>query len=87
MAKTVGIRELKQRTSAIVARVRRRNEAMDVTHRGTVVARIVPVPRPAARGPAVDALWAELDGLTREIGERWPKGVSAEEAISRERRG
>jgi prevent-host-death family protein len=39
----IGIRDLKLRTSEIVRRVREEHESVDVTYRGRVVARIVPV--------------------------------------------
>ena len=40
---TVGVRELKQRTSDVLRRVRERGEEVEVTLRGRVVARLVPV--------------------------------------------
>ena len=42
MAGQIGIRELKERTSAIVKRIRERNETVIITYRGRAVARIVP---------------------------------------------
>ena len=39
----VGIRELKQRTSEVLRRVRQRRESVDITYRGRVVSRLVPV--------------------------------------------
>src|SRR5262245_34793869 len=55
-AMTVGVRDLKQRTSDVLRRVRERGEAVDVTFRGRVIARLVPVTRTdvrARRGQAV----------------------------------
>ena len=43
---TVGIRELRARTSEILRRVSERKESIEMTYRGTVVARIVPVFEP-----------------------------------------
>lgn len=84
---SVGVRELKARTSAVLRRVRERGEEVEVTVRGRVVARIVPV-RPAARGSARRrSAWTDLDRLAREIGARWPKGVSAARAVREGRRG
>jgi len=47
---TVGMRELRHRTSDVIARVRQ-GESIEVTDHGTPVARIVPIARPTR--PAV----------------------------------
>ena len=83
--KTIGIRELNQQTSQILRRVRRRGEEIEITHRGRVVARLVPVARPHPPRPP-SAGWSTLDRLARELGARWPKGWSATEAIREGRR-
>ena len=83
----VGARELKERTSAVLRRVRERGEEIEVTLHGRVVARLVPA-RPEARPNARRrAAWSDLDRLAREIGARWPKGVSATRAVHEGRRG
>ncbi|MEW5871795.1 MAG: hypothetical protein AB1894_21185 [Chloroflexota bacterium] len=52
---------------------------MYVTHRGKLVARILPV----APAPKQDLRqWDDLERLALEIGQRWPAGVSAAEAVS-----
>jgi prevent-host-death family protein len=84
---SVGVRELKQRTSALLRRVRDHGEEVDVTLHGRVIARLVPVrPAAAARGRR-RAAWTDLDRLAREIGERWPRGQSAARAVREARRG
>ena len=77
----IGIRDLKLRTSEIVRRVREKHESVDVTYRGRVVARIVPV-----REGVEDDAWADLDALRKEIAARWPAGVSAVDAVNDVRR-
>ena len=89
---SVGIRELKLRTSDILRRVREGGEAVDVTLRGRVIARIVPVATDrradrAARTRRSRAVWTDLDKLAVEIAARWPKGVTAARAVSEDRRG
>ena len=84
---SVGIRELKQDTSAILRRVRERGETVDVTHRGRVVARLVPVEDEARSVRRERAVWREIDALAKEIGARWPKGMTAAEAVRGTRRG
>jgi prevent-host-death family protein len=82
---TIGVRELNQRTSQILRRVRERREEIEVTHRGRVVARLIPVARPhPPRSPS--ATWSTLDRVAKEIGARRPKGWSAVEAIKEGRR-
>lgn len=78
----VGIRELKERTSAVVRRVEERGEAIEITRRGAVVAKIVPVQeKPPFDREAFDRRWAEHERLAAEISANWPKGVSAVDAI------
>ena len=84
---SVGIRELKHDTSAILRRVRERREVVDVTHRGRVVARIVPVEADDTFARRTRAVWREIDELAKEIGKHWPKGLTAAEAVRRNRRG
>jgi prevent-host-death family protein len=80
---TVGIRELKQKTSELIRRVHDRGDEIRVTYHGRIVARIIPVsPVIEATAPA----WADLDRLAAEIGKRWPEGVSAIEAVAEGRR-
>ena len=88
---TVGVRELKARASEIVAAVESQGKRYQVTKRGKPVALIVPPPGAALYLDDDDlahdeAVMAEMDELAREIGKRWPKGVSAVEAISANRR-
>jgi prevent-host-death family protein len=81
---TVGIRELKQHTSELIRRVREEGHEIQVTYHGKVVARLVPVNTPEpAKG---ERAWADLDSLAAQIGERWPDGISAAEAVSEGRR-
>jgi len=85
---SVGVRELKQRTSEVLRRLRERGEPVDVTFRGEVVARLVPVVRRRSGRPrAAAAVWTEIDRLAEEIGARWPDGVSAADAVAEQRRG
>jgi prevent-host-death family protein len=84
---SVGIRELKHDTSAILRRVREGREVVDVTHRGRVVARIVPVEAHETSARKMRAYWREIDELAKEVGKHWPKGMTAVEAVRGQRRG
>ena len=82
---TVGVRELKQQASELIRAVRETGSQVQVTYHGKVVALLVPVT--AATNPDIEKhAWDELDSLAAEIGARWPKGVSAAQAVSEARR-
>ena len=85
---SVGVRELKEKTTQVLRRVREKHEQIQVTYRGEVVALLVPVPSARRKSgvAADDAVWAELDQLAAEISANWPKGVSAVEAVREGRR-
>ncbi len=88
--RAVGVRELKEQTSEVLRRVREGRETIEITYRGKVVARLVPV-APAEQPEATSAadfarIWADMDRLAEEIGARWPKGLSAADAVSQDRR-
>lgn len=83
---SVGIRELKTNTSEIVRRVREQGEVVEITHRGEVVARLIPA-RPIKSSPEeLEALWADMDRLAEEIGAHWSGSPSAVDAIREDRR-
>jgi prevent-host-death family protein len=81
---TVGIRELKQQASELVRMVRETGKEVQITYHGQVVALLIPVKRNQKKDEA--AAWAKLDNLAAQIGARWPKGVSATDAITEARR-
>jgi prevent-host-death family protein len=81
---TVGIRELKQQASELVRMVRETGREVQVTYHGEVVALLIPVRRTQKKDES--KAWAKLDNLAAEIGARWPKGVSAADAVSEARR-
>jgi prevent-host-death family protein len=80
----IGVRELKQNTSEIIRRVRENKETFDITYRGQTVAWLVPIARPKKR--PWREVWAEMDETARKISKRWPKGVSAVDAVREQRR-
>ena len=80
----VGIRHLKEHTSQVLRRVREHHETIDVTLRGEVVARLVPV-RPLIDKETLERVRAERRRLAEEITKHWPAGVSASAAIAEER--
>lgn len=83
---SVGIRELKQRTSEIVRQVREDGQGIDITYRGRVVARIVAPESPEAVRDRSRQTWDRLDELAKQVSAAWPDGVSAVEAVREQRR-
>jgi len=82
---TVGVRELKQQASELIRLVRETDSQVQVTYRGKVVALLIPVASLKNKENEKRS-WANLDALAAEIGARWPKGVSAAQAVSEGRR-
>lgn len=82
----VGVRELRENTSELLRRVREEGETVEITYYGKVVARLVPVKRGQLTDEEIDAMFADLDALSAELKDLWPKGVSAVDAINDVRR-
>jgi prevent-host-death family protein len=80
----IGVRELKEKASEVIRRVREDKQSYTVTYRGRVVARLVPADR--ADEDDFEEIWADMDRLAEEIGKKWPKGVSAVDAVREQRR-
>jgi prevent-host-death family protein len=83
---SISVRQLKEQTSAVLRRVREQREPIEVTYRGRVVARLVPVDPPTDADLDVAAVMRDLDELAEEIGRAWPAGVSAVDAVREGRR-
>ena len=81
---TVGVHELKQKASTLIRLVRDTGSAIQITHRGQVVALLVPVYK--SKHSDASYAWTQLDILAAEIGANWKSGVSAAKAISQGRR-
>jgi len=81
----VGIREFKRDASKILRRVREDGESFDVTYHGRVVARLTPVEELEEEPRTLDEIFDTWDALAEEIGENWPKGLSAVDAIREDR--
>ena len=84
--RSVGVRELKARTSEVLRRVHDEREIVAVTLRGRVIAHLVPVDGASKGREEFGAVWADMDRLAAEIGARRPKGVSAADAVKEDRR-
>ncbi len=85
--RTLGVRELKERISEMLHLVQEKGEIIEVTNRGEVVALLVPAHKPQqpVEQPS-GAIWTDFDRIAAEIGVRWPKDVSAVDAVRDVRR-
>jgi prevent-host-death family protein len=82
---TVGVRELKERASELLRRVREDGEVVEITYRGQVVAKMIPT-RYDVDQARLAVIWQEMDELAEEVGRDWPDGVSAVDAVREVRR-
>lgn len=78
----VGMRELKENTRAVVD-LARNGEEVNITHRGQVVARLVPMRKPITPRKKLSAAWLTMDELAARIGAAGDAG-HADEPLRRE---
>ncbi len=78
--KTVGVRELKKNLSEALREVEA-GEIIEVTNRGRVIARVVPVRSQKHNIDAVRVALADIEALAAKIAAYWPESVSAAEAL------
>lgn len=83
---TVSIRDLKADTREVLRRVSEQGETIAVSLHGRPVAHIRPAHDTGTSREDQELFWAEIDQLAKEISAKWPKGVSAVEAIRDVRR-
>ncbi len=83
--RTVTFQDLATNADSIFCEVRETGEPIDVTDGNGIVARIEPPGRAtdkqAARFATMEDWLRATKALSDEIGRRWPKGVSAQDAI------
>ena len=82
----IGVRELKENTSEVLRRVREIGETYTITYRGRAVAHIVPADTEMEDRADWEKIWAEMDETAAEITKKWPKGVTAVDAVREQRR-
>jgi prevent-host-death family protein len=83
--RTIGIRDLKAHLTDVLREVRENDQEFVVTYRGQRIARLIPETSEQAAIDR-DALWSEMNRLAEEIGHDWTRGVSAAEAVAKDRR-
>ncbi len=83
---SIGVRDLKERTSEILRQVREKGTGFEITYHGRVVARLSAVTEPAEAARDPEAFWQNWDRLSEAIGAHWSDGVTAVEAVREGRR-
>lgn len=83
--KSVGVRELRERTTEILREVGEKGEAVQVTLYGRVLALLVPPPRRTSQ-EEIEAHIVRLRDLARRIGERATEPTDASTLMQEERR-
>ena len=89
MAKTIGVRELKNQTSRVLRTVREEMSEYVVTLRGEPVAVLMPLTEAETerlRQAEIDTELAELRALAREVAEAWTSEKSGVELVAEQRR-
>jgi len=89
----IGIRELRERTSEVIRRVREERAEYAVTYRGRPVALILPLDTKRAEEEMVQAskqalaeTWERYERLADEIRNAWPPDISSQDVMDAVRR-
>jgi prevent-host-death family protein len=77
----LGIRELKNSISEVIRDIRESGEPVEVTYHGQVVLRLVPVQPPRLAQIEIEEIIADMDRVAAELGSRWPRGVTVQDAL------
>jgi len=82
----IGVRELKENASEVLRRVREEKATYRITYRGRVIAELAPTADNEREHDDWERIWAEMDETAAQISKKWPKGVSAVDAVREQRR-
>ena len=89
----IGVRELRERTSEVIRRMREERAEYVITHQGRPVAIILPLDTERAEAEMVQASknaapgsWESFEQLAQEIRAAWPEDVSSQDLIDAIRR-
>ena len=89
----IGVRELRERTSEVIRRVREERAEYVVTYQGRPVAIILPLDEERAEAEMVQAGkkailsgWDQYEQIAQEIRDVWPADVSTQDLIDAVRR-
>ena len=89
----IGVRELRERTSEVIRRVREERAEYVVTYQGRPVAIILPLDKERAEAEMVQAGkkailsdWEQYEQIAQEIRDAWPADLSTQDLIDDIRR-
>lgn len=87
MADTIELSVLQQDAAAVLRRVRDGGTEFLITIDGEPVAQLRPCPRPSPQKPVDPEEWlARIETIAAAIGEAWPPGLTAAQAVADQRR-
>jgi prevent-host-death family protein len=78
----MGVREVKTHWSEVLNQVREKGETIEVTRRGEVIARVIPVRASQHDSESVRATLTDIETLRAEISKAWPEGLSVQDVIN-----
>ena len=89
----IGVRELRERASEVIRRVREDHVEYVITYQGRPVAVILPLDAERAEAEIVQAVkkaipseWERYEQIAQEIRDSWPADISAQDLIDAVRR-
>ncbi len=89
----IGVRELRERTSEVIRRVREDRVEYVVTYQGRPVAIILPLDAERAEAEMVQAVkkavptdWERYEQIAQDIRDAWPADISTQDLIDAIRR-
>lgn len=89
----IGVRELREKTSEVIRRMREERAEYVVTYQGRPVAAILPLDTERAEAEMVEAgkkavlgSWKRYERLAEEIRHAWPTDLSTQDVIDAVRR-
>jgi prevent-host-death family protein len=90
---TIGVRELRQRTTEVLRQVREKKAEYIITHQGKPVALLLPVDTEAVEQAMLEtgkqtaiAGWETFDRLAEEIRQAWPAEYETQSILDEIRR-
>ncbi len=80
--KRMGVREIKTHWSEVLNQIIENGETIEVTKRGEVIARVIPVRTNQPDSQSVRAALTDIEVLRAEISKAWPKEQSVQDVIN-----
>lgn len=90
MTKRIKVADLKNKVTQVVREIETRGSTFLITKHSVPVAVIKPISNEERQGlyqsRNITSFLLRVEGIAKKVAGRWPKGLSAAEAVSKERR-